>query len=147
MLTWWQSPLVADGRRDAGMVIADDTYRVIKLVRAGNGYQPDLHAFQIRPDGTALMTVYDAIRCDLRAHGGPANGAVADTLMQEIDLRTGLVRFEWHSLDHVALERVLHADQGQRHAEVAVGLLPHQLDRPRAERRPARRLPQHLGGL
>ena len=103
VLTWWQSPLIANGRRDAGVVIADDAYRVIKIVRAGNRYQPDLHAFRITPQGTALMTVYDAIRCNLRAHGGPANGAVADTLMQEIDLRTGLVRFEWHSLDHVAL--------------------------------------------
>ena len=130
MLTWWQSPLVAGGRRDAGEVIADDSYRVIKLVRAGNGYQPDLHAFRIRPDGTALMTVYDAIRCDLRAHGGPANGAVADTLMQEIDVRTGLVRFRSQPRPR-RLERVLHADQGQRHAGVAVGLLPHQLDRPR----------------
>src|ERR1019366_6442154 len=35
--------------------------------------------------------------------GGPADGAVADTLAQEVDLRTGLVRYEWHSLDHVEL--------------------------------------------
>jgi hypothetical protein len=39
----------------------------------------------------------------LRANGGPSDGAVADTLYQELDLKTGLVRFEWHSLDHVAL--------------------------------------------
>ena len=34
-------------------------------MRAGNGYQPDLHAFEITPQGTALFTVYDAIRCNL----------------------------------------------------------------------------------
>ena len=50
-----------------------------------------------------MFTVYDAIRCNLSAYGGPADGAVADTLFQEIDLRTGLVRYEWHALDHVAL--------------------------------------------
>ena len=103
VLTWWQDPLIADGRRDAGIVIADSSYRDIAIVRAGNGYQPDLHSFLITPQGTAFTTVYDAIRCNLSAHGGPANGAVADTLVQELDLRTGLVRFEWHSLDHVAL--------------------------------------------
>jgi hypothetical protein len=102
-LTWWQSPLVAAGRRDAGIVIADSSYKNLAIVRAGNGYQPDLHAFQITPQGTALFTVYDAIRCNLSAFGGPADGAVADTLVQEVDLKTGLVRFEWHSLDHVAL--------------------------------------------
>ena len=103
VLTWWQDPLLADGQSDAGIVIADSSYRDIQIVRAGNGYQPDLHAFEITPRGTALFTVYDAIRCNLSAYGGPAEGAVADTLFQEIDLRTGLVRYEWHALDHVAL--------------------------------------------
>ncbi len=101
VLTWWQDPLVSAGQRDAGIVIANSSYKDIAIVRAGNGYQPDLHAFAISPRGTALFTVYDAIRCNLSAYGGPANGAVADTLFQEIDLRTGLVRFEWHALDHV----------------------------------------------
>jgi len=103
VLTWWQDPLVAGGHRGAGVVIANSSYMPVATVRAGNGYEPDLHAFKITPQGTALFTVYDAIRCNLSAYGGPADGAVADTVAQEIDLRTGLVRFEWHSLDHVAL--------------------------------------------
>jgi Arylsulfotransferase (ASST) len=104
VLTWWQQPYVSGGRRDGALVIADSSYRTIKVVRAGNGYEPDLHAFQVTPRGTALFTVYDAVRCDLSAHHGPADGAVADTLFQEIDLKTGLVRYEWHSLDHVSME-------------------------------------------
>ncbi|HTW42673.1 MAG TPA: arylsulfotransferase family protein [Solirubrobacteraceae bacterium] len=103
VLTWWQDPLIADGSRTSGDVIANSAYQTIKVVRAGNGYQPDLHEFQITPQGTALITVYDAIDCNLKAVGGPADGAVADTLLQEIDLKTGLVMYEWHSLDHVPL--------------------------------------------
>ncbi len=103
VLTWWQDPLVTAESRRAGIVIADSSYRQIAVVRAGNGYQPDLHEFQITPQGTGLMTVYDGIECNLAAVGGPSRGAVADTLMQEIDLATGLVKYEWHSLDHVAL--------------------------------------------
>jgi Arylsulfotransferase (ASST) len=103
VLTWWQDPLIAGGQRTAGEVIMDSSYRQIAVVRAGNGYQPDLHEFQITPQNTALVTVYTGDDCDLAAVGGPRNGAVADTLLQEIDLRTGLVMFEWHSLDHVAL--------------------------------------------
>ena len=103
VITWWQDPLDYGGRRDAGIVIAGTSYRDIKVVRAGNGYQPDLHAFEITPNDTAVFTSYDAIRCNLSPYGGPANGAIADTLFQEIDLKTGLVRFEWHSLDHVPL--------------------------------------------
>ncbi len=103
VLTWWQDPLLNGGRGDAAVVITDSSYNNIAIVRGGNGYQPDLHAFEITPKGAALFTVYDAIRCNLSAYGGPADGAVADTLFQEIDLRTGLVRSEWHALDHVAL--------------------------------------------
>lgn len=103
VLTWWEDPLDYGGRHESGIVIANSSYKDIQIVRAGNGYQPDLHAFEITPQGTALFTVYDAIRCNLRPYGGPANGAVADTLFQEIDLHTGLVRFEWHALDHVKL--------------------------------------------
>ena len=115
-------------------------------MRAGNGYQPDLHEFQITPQGTALITVYSAINCDLARVGGPRDGAVADTLLQEIDLRTGLVMYEWHSLDHVALPDS-YARRACKHADDAVRLLPHQLDRRRAGRRSARRLAQHLGRL
>jgi len=103
VLTWWQDPLITPGDRRAGIVIDDSSYRQIAVVRAGNGYQPDLHEFQITPQDTALITVYDGILCNLSPVGGPAHGAVADTLMQEIDLATGLVRYEWHSLDHVPL--------------------------------------------
>jgi hypothetical protein len=104
VLTWWQDPLIADGSSTSGDVIANSAYQTIAVVRAGNGYQPDLHEFQITSQDTALITVYDAIDCNLSSVGGPREGAVADTLMQEIDLRTGLVMYEWHSLDHVPLE-------------------------------------------
>lgn len=103
VLTWWQDPLVAGGQSKAGEVIVDGSYRQLAVVRAGNGYQADLHEFQITPQGTALITVYDGIDCDLSSVGGPRNAAVADTLFQQIDLKTGLVMYEWHSLDHVAL--------------------------------------------
>ncbi|MBA3807498.1 MAG: arylsulfotransferase family protein [Solirubrobacterales bacterium] len=103
VLSWWQDPLIANGSSKSGLVIADSSYRTIAVVRAGNGYQPDLHEFQLTPQGTALITVFDGIDCDLRSVGGPADGAVADTLLQEVDVKTGLVRYEWHSLDHVAL--------------------------------------------
>ncbi len=104
VLTWWQDPLVANGLSTAGDVIANSSYQTIADIRAGNGYQPDLHEFQITPQGTALITIYDAIDCNLSSVGGSSRGAVADTLIQELDLRTGLVMYEWHSLDHVALQ-------------------------------------------
>jgi hypothetical protein len=103
VLTWWQDPYIEGKRRDGAVVIADSSYRTIKVVRAGNGYQPDLHAFQIAKRDTAVFTVFDAVRCNLAHYHGPSDGAIADTVLQDIDLKTGLVRYEWHALDHVSM--------------------------------------------
>ncbi len=103
VLTWWQGRITVHGFGLGVDVIADSHYVTIAKVRAGNGYHADLHEFQITPAGTALLTAYHAVHCDLAALGGSSDGAVTDSLFQEIDIRTGLVMFEWTSLDHVSL--------------------------------------------
>ena len=103
VLTWWQGEISIHGFGQGEDVILDDAYAEIARVRAQNGLQADLHEFQLTPQGTALITTYDPIHCDLASVGGPADGAVTDGTFQEIDVRTGLVMFQWTSLDHVAL--------------------------------------------
>ena len=63
----------------------------------------DLHEFLLTPRGTALLTIYQRDRMDLRRYGGARDGAVVDGVVQEIDVKTGLLLFEWHSVDHVGL--------------------------------------------
>jgi Arylsulfotransferase (ASST) len=101
VLTWWQGYIPPQGFGQGEEVVDNTAYQQIMRVHAGNGYKADLHDFHITPEGTALMTVFDPIDCNLSADGGPAGGAVTDTIMQEVDLKTGLVRREWHSLNHV----------------------------------------------
>ena len=103
VLTWWQGVITTHGFGLGLDVIDNSRYRTIAEVRAGNGYQADLHEFQITPAGTALLTAYHAVDCDLVSDGGSADSAVTDSLFQEIDIKTGLVMFEWTSLDHVPL--------------------------------------------
>jgi hypothetical protein len=105
VLTWWQGYIPPQGFGQGEEVIADSSYHQILRMRAGNGLLADLHEFHITPQGTVLLTVFDPIRCNLSSVGGPSNGAVTDSLFQEIDLRTHLVRREWHPLDHVSLSR------------------------------------------
>ncbi len=105
VLTWWQGYIPPQGFGQGEDVIADSSYRQTLRMRAGNGLLADLHEFKITPQNTALLTVFNPIRCDLSSVGGPANGAVTDSLFQEIDLKTHLVRREWHPLDHVSLSR------------------------------------------
>ena len=103
VLTWWQGHIVPQGFGEGEEVIANSSYHSIARIHASNGYEADIHDFHLTPRDTALLTVFDPIHCNLSAAGGPRGGAVTDSIYQEIDVKTGLVRREWHSLDHIGL--------------------------------------------
>jgi hypothetical protein len=105
VLTWWQGTGVPTGPGEGQGVnyVYDHSYHQIAVVAAGNGYQADLHEFRITPRGTAFITVYNHIPYDLSSLGGSANGTVIDGVAQELDVATGKVVWEWHSIDHVPL--------------------------------------------
>jgi len=103
VLTWWQGDISVHGFGLGEDVIVSGAYSEIARVKAGNGLEADLHDIQLTPRGTALITAYDPIYCNLSSAGGSSDGAVTDGLFQEIDVRTGLVMFQWTSLDHVGL--------------------------------------------
>src|SRR5215204_3053067 len=103
VLTWWQGKVVA-GHGVGEYVIFDGSYREIARVKAGNGYRGDLHEFLITSEDTALLTAYNQVPADLSAVGGSRHGAVWDGIAQEVDIQTGKVIFEWHSLEHVGID-------------------------------------------
>ena len=103
VLTWWEGK--ARPRPSVGeYVILDSSYREIKRVQAGNGYGGNQHDFQITPQGTALLTVYNLVSWDLSSLGGPVAGRVIEGIVQELDIESGDVLFEWHSSEHVGVE-------------------------------------------
>ncbi len=103
VLTWWEGVHTGYGRGE--YVILDSSYREITRVRAGNGYLGDHHEFLITEQDTALITIYGSVRgMDLSSVSGPKDGKVLDGIAQEVDIETGEVLFEWHSLDHVGLD-------------------------------------------
>jgi hypothetical protein len=103
VLTWWEGT-ATDGYFDGRCVIADQTYRVVKRFAAGNGFDPEVHEFLITERDTALVTINNFVPTDLTRYGGPADGTIVEGVIQELDLATGAVLFEWHSLDHVGVD-------------------------------------------
>jgi hypothetical protein len=101
VLTWWQGHVYTGDGFGHGE-IWDSSYRPVTQVNAADGLDFDLHEFRLTPRNTALITAYQRVRTDLRPYGGDRDGVVVDGVVQEIDIRTGLKLFEWHSLDHVA---------------------------------------------
>jgi hypothetical protein len=91
------------GHSEGVDVILNRHYQQIATVKAGNDLMADQHEFRLTPQGTALITAYKEVPYDLTGYGGPAGGHVLDGVVQEIDVATGKVLFEWDSLSHVPL--------------------------------------------
>jgi hypothetical protein len=100
VLTWWQGTGLG-GLAQGTDYIYNDKYQPIATVNAGNGLSADGHEFLITPQNTALILAYTSSTADLTSIGGPANQTVIDGVVQEINIKTGKVLFEWNSADHV----------------------------------------------
>ncbi|HEX5191513.1 MAG TPA: arylsulfotransferase family protein [Solirubrobacteraceae bacterium] len=99
VMTWFEGGVVS-AHGQGHYVICDQQYRQIAQVHAGNGYQGDLHEFLLTPQGTALFTAYG------KAAGRFPNGKRGNYfygIVQEVDVATGKVLFQWRSDRHVPL--------------------------------------------
>src|SRR5829696_5612465 len=103
VLTWWEGTSTVGVGAGEGVML-DTSYREVMPIKAGNGYAADLHEMLITPRGTALLLAYPYVHADLRDVDGPKDGTAIDGVVQEVDLETGHVLFEWHSMDHITLE-------------------------------------------
>jgi hypothetical protein len=101
-LTWWQGRILKVGFGQGEDVIYDHSYKQLAIVRAGNGYRADLHQFRLTSQGTAWIDEFDPIHMNLASLHG-AGGVLTDSVVQEIDVKTGLVMWEWHALGHIPL--------------------------------------------
>ncbi len=97
VLTWWQGFTNNGSGRGEG-VIYNSQYQQIATVQAGNGLQGmDLHEFLVTPQGDAYIVGVSPV------HYPGMGRPLMDAVVQEIDIKTGLVLFEWHALDHVPI--------------------------------------------
>jgi hypothetical protein len=117
VLTWWEGRMATYRGAGVGRVV-DQSYRPVATVRAANGYDFDAHEFELTREGTALVISYVPVPWDLSRFGGRRDGIVEDNVVQEIDVETGAVLFEWHALGTIRLEESIRAapqEQGKMH--------------------------------
>jgi arylsulfotransferase ASST len=96
VLTWWES-LPGGGLGRGEHVVADASYREIARFPAGNGRPSDLHELLLTERGTALVTSFE-----IRRRG--AKGLTMGGIVQELEVPSARVLFEWRSLDHIGVE-------------------------------------------
>jgi hypothetical protein len=103
VLTWWQGRILKLGFGQGVDEIYGTDYHPIAHVLAGNGYHADLHEFLLTPQGTAWIDEFNPVPYDLAAVHSSSNAQLNDSIVQEIDVRTGLVMWEWHAAGHIPL--------------------------------------------
>jgi len=101
VLTWWQGPPNLGAVSGGTDYLYNDRYRQIAEVKGGNGYSADGQEFLITPWNTALIVADTVTTANLTSIGGPADQKVVDSIVQEIDISTGKVLFQWNAADHV----------------------------------------------
>jgi Arylsulfotransferase (ASST) len=101
LLCWWEGT-VNGGIGDGDFVLVDASYQeVLRVATPGGG--ADLHEFLVTPQGTALYFV-DHGAPPPTGSKPPLPSQVMDCAIVEVDLATGKRLFEWHSVDHIALD-------------------------------------------
>jgi hypothetical protein len=114
VLTWWQGRIIRVGFGEGEDAIYNSSYQQIAKVRAGNGYRADLHEILLTPQGTAWIDAFYPIHMSLASVHGSPHGILLDSVIEEIDIKTGLVMWEWHALGHIPLSDSLnHVSSGE----------------------------------
>lgn len=130
VLTWWEGS--DEGGYGYGeVVMVDSSYQEIRRVSAAGGLAadgPDFHEFRITDEDTMLWVAYVPTRTDLREIGGPPDGWVMDGVVQEVDIASGDVLFEWSSLDHVPVSATREVSVVNQEWDDALGTEENPLD-------------------
>ncbi len=106
VLTWWRGGFDFGHGTIYGLgedVVVNRQYKTLAVLNGAEGHQLDLHEFQITPQGTALVDAYIPVHMNLTRYGGTSDGTVLDCEIQELNIKTGQLLWQWHSLSHVPL--------------------------------------------
>jgi hypothetical protein len=100
VLTWWE------GDNNAGIgagehIVVDASYREVGRIPGQNGRAADLHELRLTSRRTAIFFAYASVGPGTVAGSAAPVPKTLDCAIQEVDIATGAVVFEWHSTDHV----------------------------------------------
>ena len=104
VLTWWQGKVTAAAFGLGEGVIADTSlpHGEGRACRQRLRRRP-ARVPRSTPAGDALFTVYSLVMVHLPGTTPGALSPLLDSIVQEVDVRTGLVVWEWHALGHIPL--------------------------------------------
>ena len=103
VLTWWQGVISDTGATQSGEdVIVDQHYQTVATLKGQDGWVITLHELVIA-GGDAWVTANKDVPMNLSKYGGPADGVLDDSAVQEYDIATGKLLYSWDAYDHIPL--------------------------------------------
>ncbi len=112
VLTWWQGAIQLPPMTPAGVPVAnqgafyiyDQHYKQVAKIVGQGGYTGDFHDIILTPQGTAIFPAIKRDTADLSAFpNGSPTGVYEHNVVQEINVKTGKLVFQWDMSSHVAL--------------------------------------------
>ncbi|EYE92847.1 arylsulfotransferase family protein [Aspergillus ruber CBS 135680] len=94
------------GFGDGVYYLLDSSYEKAYTIKGANGFPVGLREFHITRDETAVIATYKIKTADLRFVGGPQDGRIYDSIVQEINIETGKLLFQWRASEHVDITQV-----------------------------------------
>ncbi|HEY2771661.1 MAG TPA: MFS transporter [Solirubrobacteraceae bacterium] len=102
-LAWWQGFITNAGATVTGEdVVVNQHYQTVARLHGVDGWVPTLHEIIIRGHNM-WVTANKNIPMNLSKYGGAYNGSIVDSAVQEYDLRTGKLVYNWDALKHIPL--------------------------------------------
>jgi EmrB/QacA subfamily drug resistance transporter len=102
-LAWWQGVVTSTGATESGEdVVVNQHYQTVARIRGSYGWKLTLHAIVISGEDV-WVTANKNLAKNLSSYGGAYNGAMIDSAVQEYNLKTGKLLFNWDALDHIPL--------------------------------------------
>lgn len=104
-LSWWEGDITPTGDVLSGEdFVVDQHYKIVAKLVAQKPWLVSQHEFAISGGHFAWVTAYRTVtHQDLSPYGGSSNGQIIDCAVQEYDLNTGKLVYNWDALDHVPL--------------------------------------------
>jgi EmrB/QacA subfamily drug resistance transporter len=102
VLSWWQGDITATGQTNSGEdVVVNQHYKKIATLKGEDGWVLTLHEFTIR-GGDAWVTANKNVPAQLAKYGGVNGGAMIDSAVQEYNLKTGKLVYNWVASKHIS---------------------------------------------
>jgi hypothetical protein len=103
-LSWWEGVLNSQGVIESGKdLVVNQQYKTVATLQGADGWLLTPHEFLI--SGTNAWVTANKIvsGVDLTKVGGPLNGSIIDSAVQEYNLKTGALEYTWDAEQHIPL--------------------------------------------